>query len=221
VPCCYNLLYPFYHIDLLCIFVVTSKKLTPWSRVLLETLIACPASQEISRVLWNPKVHYCVHKSLPPILTLSQVNPIHTPKSVFLRSNLILSSHLCPDLQNGLFPSGFPIKTLYALLPHGRHMPYPSHLIRALKYLMKSKLQSTSLCSCLHIFITLSFLVPYSSQSTLFSNTFSLRSLCYMRDQLSHLYKTIAFILLYILIFTFVETRKKLVIFNIFEQKYF
>jgi hypothetical protein len=36
--------------------------LTPWSRVLLEKLTSFAASQEIPRILWNPKVHYRTHK---------------------------------------------------------------------------------------------------------------------------------------------------------------
>jgi hypothetical protein len=46
------------------------------------------ASQEILCILWNPNVHYHIHKFLPPVPLLSHLDPVLTSTSNFLKNHL-------------------------------------------------------------------------------------------------------------------------------------
>ena len=87
------------------------------------------ASQEIPRILWNPKVHYRLYKFPPHVPVLSQINPVHAPYPTSWSSILILSSHLHLLFPSGVFPSGFPTKTLYKLLLFPTLATWPAHHI--------------------------------------------------------------------------------------------
>ena len=89
--------------------------------------------KKFPRILWNPKVHYRIHKCPPPFPILSQVDPVHTHTSHFLKihHNIILPS--TPGSPKWFFPSDFPIKPcirLFCPLPHSGYIPRPSHLSR-------------------------------------------------------------------------------------------
>jgi len=60
-----------------------------------------PASQEVPLILWNPKVHYRVHSSLPIVRILKHIHPVHTPQHNFhkiqsnINSSMTRSSEWC------------------------------------------------------------------------------------------------------------------------------
>jgi hypothetical protein len=86
------------------------------------------ASQEIPRILWNPKFHYRSHKCPPPAPILSHLNPVHTPPPS-RKSILTLSSHLSLGLPSGLFLWGFLTRTLYTPPSPPTRATCPAHLI--------------------------------------------------------------------------------------------
>jgi len=104
-----------------------SYLLTPRSKVLLQKL---SGSQSRNYSYFMESEGSLPHLQVPatcPYPEPDQSSPCPHPTS--WRSILILSSHLCLGLPSGLFPSGFPTKTLYISLLYSIHATCPTHLI--------------------------------------------------------------------------------------------
>jgi hypothetical protein len=122
------------------------------------------ATQKLPNILWNPKVHYRVHRSPPPVTILSQTNPIHTTPT-YLRSILLLFSHLRLGLPSDIFLSGSstkdPICIPFTCMLHA--LPFSCSLITFQLYMSKSRCYESS-----HYAV---FLQPLVTSSILGTNT--------------------------------------------------
>ena len=80
-------------------------------------------SQEIPYILWNLKVHYCIHKCPPSVLILSQLDPVHTPTTHFPKIHLNI---ILPSMPGS--PQVSPQNPVHTSpIPHTCYMSCPSH----------------------------------------------------------------------------------------------
>jgi hypothetical protein len=112
---------------------ISKNIITQYTRILTYSMEQGPsweanwfaASQEIPRVLWNPKVPHRTHKRPPRIPILSQPNPVFTSTSHFLKieTNVIpIYAWVSPAVS---FPQVSPSKsyTHLSLPPYVLHAP--------------------------------------------------------------------------------------------------
>ena len=105
-----------------CVFTYSMEQSPSWEANRFSV------SQEIPCILWNPKVHYRIHKCPPHVPILSQLDPVHTPTSHFLKIHLNIIIPSTPGSPKWSLTLRFPHRnSVYASsLLHTRYIPRPS-----------------------------------------------------------------------------------------------
>ena len=143
----------------------TLHLLTPWCRVLLEKLTGLQLVKKFPAFYGTRR--FITTLTSVRHLSLSWASSIQStyPHPTSWRFILILCTHLRLGLPSGLFPSGFPTKTLHAPLSSPIRATCPAHPI--LLDFITSKIFgeeyrsfSSSLCNLLHSSVNSSLLGP-------------------------------------------------------------
>ena len=126
--------------------VAITYLLTPWCRVLLEKLTGLQLVKKFPA--FHGTRRFITALTIVRQLSLSWASPIQSiyPHPISWRSILILSTHLGLGLPSGLFPFGFPTKTLYTPSSH----PYAPHSLLLLLLLITAVQLSLGVSSPLH-----------------------------------------------------------------------
>ena len=155
------------------ITIRTSYLPTPWCSVLLEKLTGLQLVKKFPA--FHGTRRFITALTSVRYLSLFWASPIQSiyPNPTSWRSILIFSTHLSLGLPSGLFPSGFPTKTLYTPLSSPIRATCPAHL-PLLDFITRTilgeeyKSFSFLLCNLLHSPVTSSFLCPNILLNTLF-----------------------------------------------------
>ena len=134
-----------------CVIYLLTYLLTPWCRVLLKKLTALQLVKKFPA--FHGTRRFITAFTSVRHLSLSWASPIQSiyPHPTCWRSILILSTHLRLGLPSGLFPSGFPTKTLYTPFSSPIRATCPAHLI-LLDFIgvLFSMILSPSICEPTH-----------------------------------------------------------------------